>query len=91
MRFEYDEKKSEWNKAYRGISFGEAKPVFLDPYALSRYDAEHSTIIEERYIRIGFIPDGIVAVVYTDRPDDIRRIISVRKATRKEMEAYYEQ
>ena len=91
MRIEWDEKKSALNKAKRGIGFGEAEPVFLDPYALSRYDVEHSIMEEQRYIRIGWIPAGIVVVVYTDRPEDIRRIISVRKATRKEREAYYEQ
>ena len=44
-----------------------------------------------RYIRIGRIAAGVITVVYTDRRENIRRIISVRKATRKEQEAYYEQ
>lgn len=91
MDIEWDEKKSIWNKAKRGISFAEAEPVFLDPYALSRYDADHSVIEEQRYIRIGWVDAGIVVVVYTDRPGTRRRMISVRKATRKEREAYYEQ
>ena len=90
MRFEWDPAKAAKTKAKRGISFEEAEVVFLDPYSLSRYDAEHSDT-EERYIRIGRIVAGVITVVYTDRPGNIRRIISVRKAVRKEEEAYYEQ
>jgi uncharacterized DUF497 family protein len=90
MRFGWDEEKSAWNQQTRGLSFAESKPVFLDPYAIERYDAKSSTI-EERYIRIGKAPAGLLTVVYTDRPDELRWIISVRRATRKEKENYYEQ
>ena len=90
MRFEWDPVKAARTKSRRGISFEEAESVFLDPYALSRFDAEHSDA-EDRYIRIGRIAAGVITVVYTDRRENIRRIISVRKATRKEQEAYYEQ
>jgi len=91
MRFEWDPEKSAKTKALRGVSFEEAEAVFVDPYALSLYDSVHSEF-EERYFRVGRINSGdIVVVIYTDRPGDVRRLISVRKAAQKELKIYYEQ
>ena len=89
-RFEWDEKKNSINKAKHGISFEEAALVFADSFVLEKYDAEHSTLDEERFIRIGTVYNVlIVTVMFTDR-DGVTRIISARAATPFEREEYYE-
>lgn len=46
----------------------------------------HSTG-EDRFVTIGMV-DGLLSVVYTERENDILRLISARKATEKERRAY---
>ena len=46
----------------------------------------HSTD-EDRFVTIGMV-DGLLSVVYTERENDILRLISARKATEKERMAY---
>ena len=92
MAIEWDENKNQRNIRIHGISFEEAKRVLDDPNALELYDEAHSTMEEDRYVCIGDIgiEDCLVAfVVLTDRKGNIR-LISARKATPKEKEAYYE-
>jgi uncharacterized DUF497 family protein len=93
MRFEWDNVKNEINRKKHGIDFGEAVFMFTDKEVLSLYDEEHSES-EERWITIGHHPDGMVMVVcHTHRVEDgteIIRLISARKATKGEMERYYE-
>ncbi|MBN3876568.1 MULTISPECIES: BrnT family toxin [unclassified Nostoc] len=87
MRFEWDENKAESNFLKHGIEFEEAVTVFADPYLLFTEDSSHSQG-EEREWAIGEIEDGsIVVVVFTMRGERIR-IISARKATKKECQQY---
>ncbi len=92
MFFEWDEQKEKINIAKHGISFTSAEYVFGDDNRIEWYDTKHSTPDEDRYITIGFSDDVmlIVSVVYTPRGnnDEIIRLISARKATRSEKEAY---
>ncbi len=70
-----------------GVSFDEASTVFGDPLAGTIGDPGHSKI-EARFIRIGRpIKDRLVVVIHIDREDRIR-IISARRATRRERRAY---
>lgn len=92
MAIEWDENKNRKNIRLHGISFEEAQRVLDDPNALELYDEGHSSEEEDRYVCIGDIGVEdclIVFVVITDRKGNIR-LISARKATQKEKEAYYE-
>ncbi|MEM6274413.1 MAG: BrnT family toxin [Myxococcota bacterium] len=88
--FEWDPEKAEANREKHGISFEEAFELFDSNLPiLERYDSEHSED-EDRYSSIGLILRGIVVVVWTERADEVVRIISARPATRPERELYRE-
>jgi uncharacterized protein len=84
MRFEWDPAKDETNRAKHGLSFEEATGLFKsDVDYLEIYDEEHSDR-EDRFIAIGPIRRGVIVVAYTERDDDVLRILSARMATKKE-------
>jgi len=90
-RFEWDFEKAKLNVVKHGISFENASLAFYDPMALRLPDVRHSTQDEEREILIGQVAVGVLVIVYTVRqPDDGVRIISARRANRKERRLYYE-
>ena len=90
MRFEWDASKKKQNAIKHGITFKEAESVFDDENALFLEDTKHS-MDEERFIVIGLsIYPRELTVCYCCRKDDIIRIISARKATKKEIELYEE-
>lgn len=85
MRFEWDPHKDEANQRKHGLSFDEATELFVgDNDFLEIYDAEHSDQ-EDRFLAIGSIRSDVVVVVYTERENDVIRIVSVRKATATEI------
>lgn len=87
MRFAWDLKKAEANLHKHGVSFDEAATTFLDPYAVSGPDPDHS-IDEERYITFGYSQLGrLLAVCHMYRPGIIR-IINARRVTRGERTIY---
>lgn len=89
LNFEWDEEKAVENLRKHGVSFEEGIAVFNDPLSISIDDPDHSAS-EERYIDIGASENGHVLVVsYTERGASVR-IISCRKATRKERRQYGE-
>ena len=81
MDFEWDETKSDRNRSERGFGFEVAVLIFDGPVI------EWCDIREEwgeaRIVAIGSVDGHVLAVVYTDR-GDIRRIISARRARKKE-------
>lgn len=91
LTFVWDESKNEINIKKHRISFYVAAAVFDDLQRIEFPDVSHSEE-EERYITIGLVHD-VLTVVYCDRPNpqtgevDIR-IISARRATKVEEEAY---
>ncbi len=92
--FEWDPAKARANKRKHGVSFELAATVFMDPRALSVFDAEHSAR-EERWFTLGVSATGALLVVHhTFSPVDGRtaniRIISSRKATSRETQQYAE-
>jgi len=90
MEFEWDAAKAESNLAKHGVSFPEAATVFGDPLAMTYFDPDHSDD-EDRFITFGVSSQGNVLVVsHTDR-EDKTRIISARRATRKEKKSYEEE
>ena len=88
MGFEWDKKKNEINLQKHEISFEDAELIFDGP-VLASEDKRHSHA-EVRIISIGEIKKvAVVIVVHTKRGENIR-IISARKANKKERNLYYE-
>ena len=89
MNFEWDPDKADHNLAKHGVTFAEAATIFSDPLAVTFVDPDHSNA-EDRYLTFGHSSEGLLLIVsHTDRDDDTR-IISTRRATRKERR-FYEQ
>ena len=87
--FEWDADKANRNVEKHHVSFEEAATVFDDPMFITFIDDEHS-IDEERYITIGLSRHGrLLMLAHADRKDTIR-IISARRATKKEEQFYAE-
>ena len=92
MIFEWDENKAKINFAKHKVTFEEAQTVFYDEEALLLADEKHSDD-EDRFILMG-MSDMMrtLLVCYCERDDDedeIIRIISSRKANKKESEQYW--
>ncbi|MBI1953943.1 MAG: BrnT family toxin [Candidatus Omnitrophica bacterium] len=91
IRFAWDESKNRLNKRKHRISFEEAKTVFYDEDAIQFSDPDHSQD-EDRFLMLGLSHRlRILVVCHCFREDDsIIRIISARKAAKKEIECYEE-
>ena len=86
MEFESDPNKAAINLRKHGVEFDEAVTCLLDAMALVRDDPD--AVDEVRHILIGMSKAGrMLTVVYTMR-GEIPRIISARKATRREIANY---
>ena len=89
MEFEWDKNKAASNLSKHGVSFDEARTAFDDTLYIDFYDPDHSDD-EHRYIIIGqSMQNSLLVISYTERGNVIR-LISARKATRKERETYEE-
>jgi uncharacterized DUF497 family protein len=87
--FEWDSNKAAKNLEKHHVSFDEAATVFDDPFFITVIDEEHS-FDEERYMTIGLSKQGrLLLVAHTERANQIR-VISARKATKKEEQFYVE-
>jgi hypothetical protein len=88
VRFEWDPAKDRANRRKHGVGFAEAKELFESGAAyLEAYDESHSHH-EDRFIAIGPITRGLVLVVWTERTENMVRIISARWATSRERYLY---
>jgi len=92
--FEWDLAKAEQNLRKHKVTFQRAATIFRDPRAISIFDEEHSEE-EDRWITMGSDDSGtILVLVHTFRKIDESsytvRIISARKATKREREQYEE-
>jgi uncharacterized DUF497 family protein len=89
--FEWDTEKAATNLRKHGVSFDEATTVFADADALDGPDVTHSTA-EARFLRLGrSLASRVLIVAYTIRRSDhgeTIRIISARRASRRERRAY---
>ncbi|MCQ9121944.1 hypothetical protein BKG95_05285 [Rodentibacter pneumotropicus] len=85
--FEWDKHKAEINERKHGINFNEAVSVFYDDDALLIPDPDHS-FLEERFLLLGRSEkSNVLVVVHCERDNNIR-IISARKATKREINQY---
>jgi uncharacterized DUF497 family protein len=82
-------RKARSNFAKHGIGFEEASTIFEDLLSLTIPDPDHS-LAEERYITVGrAFTSKLLVVVHTERGNNIR-IISARRASRRERKSYEE-
>jgi len=93
MQFEWDENKRKLNLKKHNTDFAWAIAVFSDPNRIDKVD-DRKNYGEVRIITIGAIEAGeiletVVVVVSTDRKGNIR-IISARRANKKEKSYYYD-
>lgn len=89
-KFIWDEQKNRSNNEKHGIWFEEAMSAFDDPNSRFYLDEDHLEL-EERYVLIGIGSTGrlLLVVHCLRRADLLVRIISARKATKREV-LYYE-
>ena len=87
MQFEWDTEKAAYNLAKHGVSFTDAATVFGDPLAGTILDPRHA-VEEQRFVTIGHSADGSLIVVIHVERGDRTRIISARRATRRERRKY---
>jgi uncharacterized DUF497 family protein len=88
MRFEFDAAESTANKAKHGIDFVEAQALWLDP---DRIELPARPMNEPRFLVIAQIAQTTWTATVTYRHEDTIRLISVRRARRREEEAYREE
>lgn len=86
MQFEWDETKNLINIQKHGIDFADV-PVMFDQEMLTRIDNRFD-YGEERWVGIGFLSLGVAVVVWTERRQNIVRIISARRANRHERKQF---
>jgi uncharacterized DUF497 family protein len=87
LRFEWDPEKAASNLEKHGISFDEASSVFGDTLSMTRPDPRHE---EPRYVTLGQSVTGALLVVAHTEEGGMIRLVSARRATRREREKYEE-
>jgi len=89
IKFEWDESKATINLKKHQISFDEAKTVFFDEFGVQFFDEDHSSN-EDRFLMLGMSSSArLLIVCHCERSHGaIIRIISARKATKRESAHY---
>lgn len=89
LSFEWDARKSAINANKHGVSFEEAKTVFVDERAKLIDDPDHSED-EDRFVLLGL--SGVLRLLLVCHcyrgEGNVIRIISARKASAKESKSY---
>ncbi|MDP7638206.1 MAG: BrnT family toxin [Candidatus Hydrogenedentes bacterium] len=86
LRFGWDGWKAAGNLRKHKVPFEEAATAFADSLSLTIIDP--SQFAEERFVPLGMsFKNRILVVIHAERGDNIR-IISVRRATKREREQY---
>ena len=89
IRFEWDSSKAAANLKKHHVSFEEAQSVFYDELAVQFFDEENSSD-EERFLMLGMSSGAkLLIVCHCERGHgEVIRIISARKATKRESAFY---
>lgn len=82
MQFEWDEAKNLENIRKHEIDFADV-PEMFDRSMLVELD-DRFDYGEDRWFGIGLLGNGVAVVVWTERQNDVIRIISARRANRHE-------
>jgi uncharacterized protein len=90
ITFEWDDKKNRENKRKHKVSFEEAQSAFLDENAIRFFDPDHSQD-EDRFLMLGMsFTLRVLVVCHCYREDDsVIRIISARRADKREQSDYW--
>lgn len=90
LQFVWDESKNRTNRRKHGISFAEARTAFYDQNAKVYSDPDHSEQ-EDRFVLLGIsLRLRVLVVCHCYREGDtVIRIISARKADKREEKAYW--
>ena len=86
-RFVWDDEKARTKLAKHGVSFEEAETVDDDPLHQTRPDPRR-TRDDIRFVMVGYSEQGRVLIVITSERGPRPRIISARRATKRERHAY---
>ena len=90
LNFEWDERKNIRNFQKHGIWFEEAKTIWADGHSIEFFDDGHSND-EDRFMRIGrSTKNRTLLVVFCERDQELIRIVSARRLTKKEKDQYEE-
>ena len=91
VKFIWDDIKDKENQKKHGVSFTEAVTIFRHLPLEIYYDPDHSSGEEDRYIAVGFNEQGrVLIVVHCENTKSNKiRIISARKATRREQRSVF--
>lgn len=87
IKFEWDENKNKSNRKKHSVWFEEAQQVFDDPNAILYFDKDHSSD-EDRYVLLGLSNTRLLVVIHVQINNKTIRLISARKATKKEKVTY---
>lgn len=89
ISFKWDNRKNSLNEKKHGVLFEQAQTVFVDENALLIHDPDHSQE-EDRFIILGLSSRFRILLVCHcyQKDNEVIRIISARKATRKEQKKY---
>lgn len=86
MRYEWDEAKNRSNIAKHGLDFSDAAIVFAGPCVT--FVDNRLEYGEKRLLSLGTLAGRVVVIAHTPRRPDVTRIISMRKANRREQKIY---
>ena len=88
MDFEWDENKNQKNVLKHKMDFADAVHIFIDENRIEKLDARRN-YNEDRWQTLGITEFGILVIIYTERNNgNTIRIISARKANKKERQYY---
>ncbi|MFO1312724.1 MAG: BrnT family toxin [Burkholderiales bacterium] len=86
MRFSWSEAKRRSNLSDHGLDFVDAPRVF-DGVTYT-FEDDRFEYGEERFVTLGLLDGVVVSIVHTESPEQIR-IISLRKATKREQAIFF--
>jgi hypothetical protein len=89
MAYEWDEAKRLTNIEDHEIDFVDAQEIF-DGDIVVVEDDDRFDYGERRFLALGLMNGEVIAVVYTERGDNLR-LISARKASKHEEKRYFEE
>jgi uncharacterized protein len=88
MKFEWDENKGRINLQKHHLDFRDAHLVFNDDAFI--IEDPHDDYDQTRYTLQGLLHQQVVIISFTVENDEVIRIISMRKATKREQTSYVE-
>ena len=88
MSFVWDETKRRTNLRKHGIDFAYAERIFAGITLTAKDNRE--AYGERRFLSLGLLDNQVVSIAHTEHDEEIR-IISIRKATRREAHFYFSQ